>query len=120
MIDFEDPPPGLRSSTGLSILARRSPQLTNGHGLGGADEKARVGGMPLGDVFIETMRRAWSIQEARRRESMSPKCVIVMLGYPRYIILDGLTNTDTGTSLRLLGRSTTSTLISGSRTHTSS
>lgn len=73
MIDFSDPPPTFRTATGLPILARRSPQLTNGHGLGGADEKERVDGMPLGDVFIETMRKAWGIQEAKRRESMSPK-----------------------------------------------
>lgn len=96
MIDFEDPSNPLRSSTGLSILARRSPQLTNGHGLGGTDEKTRVGGMPLGDVFIETMRKAWSIQEARRRESMSPKCVISL--HLPHAVLEGFNSS--GHSIR--------------------
>ena len=63
----------MQPAHGAHILARRSPQLTNGHGLGGADERARVDDMPLGDVFTATLLKAWAIQDARRRESMSPK-----------------------------------------------
>ena len=63
------------AGAGPSILARRSPQLTNGHGRGGADELAWAEGMPLGDVFTQIMCKAWDIQDARRRESMSPKYV---------------------------------------------
>ena len=73
LVNFEPIPESLQRTLGTSILARRSPQLTNGHGLGGKDEHPWVEGMPLGDVFIDVMRRAWSMQESRKRESMSPK-----------------------------------------------
>ena len=29
--------------------------------------------MPLGDIFITIMKKAWDLQDAKRRESMSPK-----------------------------------------------
>lgn len=31
--------------------------------------------MPLGDIFTTVMRKAWGIQDAKRRETMSPKWV---------------------------------------------
>ncbi|OCH93940.1 peptidase C19, ubiquitin carboxyl-terminal hydrolase 2 [Obba rivulosa] len=87
LVNFEPVPPTLQNSTGLSVVARRSPQLTNGHGLGGPSERAWVEGMPLGDVFIQIMRKAWDIQESRRRESMSPKDVLLAIGrkYDQYL-----------------------------------
>lgn len=75
LVNFEPVPSFLHSSSGAAIVAKRSPQLTNGHGLGGQDEHPWVEGMPLGDIFIKTMKRAWEIQESRKRESMSPKQV---------------------------------------------
>lgn len=47
--------------------------LTNGHRLGGQDERGWVEGMPLGDIFIVIMQKAWTAQAVRRRESISPK-----------------------------------------------
>lgn len=55
------------------ITSRRSPQLTNGHGRGGEDEKEWESGMPLGDVFTAMMEKAWSYQEERRRQSLTPR-----------------------------------------------
>ena len=61
------------ADTHTPILSRRSPQLTNGHGYGGADEIAWEQSMPLGDLFIALLEKAWNIQINRRRESLSPK-----------------------------------------------
>ncbi|EMD34764.1 hypothetical protein CERSUDRAFT_116959 [Gelatoporia subvermispora B] len=87
LITFEPVPPNLQKSTGSSIIARRSPQLTNGHGLGGQYERARVEGMPLGDIFIQTMQKAWSMQDSRQRGSMSPKDILMAIGrkYDQYL-----------------------------------
>ena len=63
----------LPDSYSPAIAARRSPQLTNGHGRGGPAEKQWEQGMPLGDVFVSLMERAWKIQEERERVSMSPR-----------------------------------------------
>ena len=73
LVYFQAVPPSIQPAEGPSILSRRSPQLTNGHGLGGSDEMEREDGMPLGDVFITIMRKAWDAQDAKRRETMSPK-----------------------------------------------
>ena len=70
---FQAVPASLQPAEGPSILSKRSPQLTNGHGVGGADELAWTEGMPLGDIFTTIMRKAWDIQDAKRRETMSPK-----------------------------------------------
>ncbi|KAH8101845.1 cysteine proteinase [Cristinia sonorae] len=72
--------PHLFDYTGLSILSRRSPLLTNGHGVGGQYEQSWVEGMPLGDRWITVMKRAWAIQDSRKRESMSPKDVLTTIG----------------------------------------
>jgi hypothetical protein len=55
------------------IAPRRSPLLTNGHGVAGADDHAWEGGMPLGDAVVKVLLRAWAIRAQQRRESMSPK-----------------------------------------------
>ena len=70
LINFEDIPLG-----STSIAPYRSPALTNGHEVGGPYERKWVQGMPLGDVFVATMQKAWTIQQSHRRESMSPKYV---------------------------------------------
>lgn len=57
------------------VLSRRSPQLTNGHGLAGEYEREWVQGMPLGDSFVYLMNKAWSAQDERQRLSMTPKYV---------------------------------------------
>ncbi|KAH9943555.1 cysteine proteinase [Amylocystis lapponica] len=82
LVNFAPISPGLQQS----VVARRSPQLTNGHGVGGPHEQEWVEGMPLGDVFVGTLRKAWAIQEARRRESMSPKEILTTIGrkYEQY------------------------------------
>ncbi|THH28444.1 hypothetical protein EUX98_g5736 [Antrodiella citrinella] len=76
----------LHDTAGSSITSRRSPLLTNGHGVGGQHEQARCEGMPLGDVWLDTMQRAWDVQDARKRESMSPKDVLTTIGskYDQY------------------------------------
>lgn len=73
LVFFEPIPPSVESKFGGSIIAHRSPQLTNGHGLAGQFEHQRVNEMPLGDVFVDVMRKAWDIQQGHRRETMSPK-----------------------------------------------
>jgi len=68
-----------------SISSRRSPQLTNGHGLAGEFEQKWVAGMPIGDVFVYLMHKAWSIQNNRQRENLSPRRVHESLFIPSVI-----------------------------------
>lgn len=56
-------------------LANRSPQLTNGHGLGGSADHKPLDSMPLGDAFIHFLLRAWTVQDDRTREIATPKSV---------------------------------------------
>ncbi|KAH9926732.1 uncharacterized protein B0H18DRAFT_1005310 [Fomitopsis serialis] len=87
LVKFQPLTPTLQSTFGSSIVAKRSPQLTNGHGLGGEYEHPWVEGMPLGDVFSDVMRKAWDIQEGRTRQNMSPKEVLFTIGkkYDQYL-----------------------------------
>lgn len=39
--------------------------------------------MPLGDAFVAFMVKAWGVQEAHRRESLSPKCVLLFLQHSK-------------------------------------
>ena len=57
------------------ISSRRSPQLTNGHGVGGEAEHDWEKGMPLGDAFVQLLQKAWRIQDEKRRQSLSPRYV---------------------------------------------
>ncbi|KAI9062188.1 cysteine proteinase [Trametes sanguinea] len=87
LVFFQPVAPALQPADGSPILAKRSPQLTNGHGLGGSDELEWTEGMPLGDIFTTIMRKAWGIQDAKRRESMSPKEILTTIGrkYDQYL-----------------------------------
>ncbi|OSD02684.1 cysteine proteinase [Trametes coccinea BRFM310] len=87
LVFFQPVAPALQPTDGSPILAKRSPQLTNGHGLGGSDELEWTEGMPLGDIFTTIMRKAWGIQDAKRRESMSPKEILTTIGrkYDQYL-----------------------------------
>ncbi|EED84907.1 predicted protein [Postia placenta Mad-698-R] len=87
LVFFEPIPPSVESKFGGSIIAHRSPQLTNGHGLAGQFEHQRVDEMPLGDVFVDVMRKAWDIQQSHRRETMSPKELLFTMGrkYDQYL-----------------------------------
>lgn len=38
-----------------------------------------VEGMTLGDHFIDTLQKAWDLQDARQRQGMSPKYVHLFL-----------------------------------------
>lgn len=79
LINFEDLPP--------SLAPYRSPQLTNGHGVAGQYEHPWEAGMPLGDVFVATMQKAWGIQQSHKRESMSPRDLLQAIGrkYDQYL-----------------------------------
>ncbi|KAL4245500.1 Ubiquitin carboxyl-terminal hydrolase [Abortiporus biennis] len=76
-----------RDAAGALILSRRSPLLTNGHGLGGQNEQGWVQGMPLGDVFLHTVKKAWRAQDTQSRESISPKEILTTIGrkYDQYM-----------------------------------
>lgn len=80
LVNFEDSPSG-----STTVAPYRSPALTNGHGVGAQYEQKWVQGMPLGDVFVVTMQRAWAVQESHKRESMSPRYVysLVSIDYLR-------------------------------------
>ncbi|KZT70482.1 cysteine proteinase [Daedalea quercina L-15889] len=87
LVKFQPLPPSIQSNFGSSVLAHRSPQLTNGHGLGGEHERPWQEGMPLGDVFIDVMRKAWDIREGRTRQNLTPKEVLFTIGkkYDQYM-----------------------------------
>ncbi|RDX46100.1 cysteine proteinase [Lentinus brumalis] len=87
LVHFQTVPQSLQPAQGPSILAKRSPQLTNGHGRGGDDEMEWTEGMPLGDIFTTIMKKAWDIQDAKRRETMSPKEILTTIGrkYDQYL-----------------------------------
>ncbi|KAF7792057.1 hypothetical protein EIP86_003085 [Pleurotus ostreatoroseus] len=82
LVNFEDLPP-----SSASLSSRRSPQLTNGHGLAGQYEHSWEEGMPLGDVFVALMMKAWGAQQDHRRESLSPKELLETIGrkYDQYL-----------------------------------
>ena len=61
------------------VSSLRSPQLTNGHGVGGEFEREGEAGMPLGDTFVRLLLKAWNLQDERVRQSMSPKYVFVFI-----------------------------------------
>jgi hypothetical protein len=72
LAQFHDIPEDVQERSHTLLLSRRSPQLTNGHGIGGIYEKEWVD-MPIGDRFLDIMYRAWHIQSQKRRENLSPK-----------------------------------------------
>ena len=95
----------LPDSYAPSISSRRSPQLTNGHvpptqsapqqrspqeSSGQQDARSNAKqtasqqqlpweqGMPLGDIFVGVMQKAWSLQKDRARTSISPMYVLTI------------------------------------------
>lgn len=60
---------------GPRISMYRSPLLTNGHGLAASPyEHDKSDDMPLGDVFVTTMRMAWDAQMKQSFTHLSPRC----------------------------------------------
>lgn len=72
LVQFRDIPDQVQKYSNTPLISRRSPQLTNGHGRGGVDERIPVT-MPIGDRFIDILYRAWDVQSQRSRESLNPK-----------------------------------------------
>ena len=64
-----------QTQTSGPILAKRSPQLTNGHGLGASADHSPIDSMPLGDAFVHFLLHTWSIQDDRKRETATPRSV---------------------------------------------
>ncbi|KAF5389696.1 hypothetical protein D9757_006057 [Collybiopsis confluens] len=86
LVHFEPIPPRIQEHSNTLLASQRSPQLTNGHQLGGIYEQSWVDSMPIGDVFITVMYRAWEAQRLRRRDIQSPKPLLTALGrkYDQY------------------------------------
>ncbi|KAI6131434.1 peptidase C19, ubiquitin carboxyl-terminal hydrolase 2 [Pisolithus croceorrhizus] len=84
---FKPIPLVLQSSTDISVASHRSPELTNGHGVGGEFELSRTDGLAIGDTFINFMLQAWSMRRGRDRNSISPREVLTALGqkYDQYL-----------------------------------
>ncbi|KAJ4468897.1 hypothetical protein J3R30DRAFT_3555146 [Lentinula aciculospora] len=87
LVHFEIVPPQVQQHSNTLLASQRSPQLTNGHELGGIYEQKWDNSMPIGDVFISIMYRAWEAQRLRKRESMSPRPLLTALGrkYDQYM-----------------------------------
>ncbi|KAF9788165.1 cysteine proteinase [Thelephora terrestris] len=87
LVHFDSNCQPFQTETSGPILAKRSPQLTNDHGLGGSADHQPINSMPLGDAFVRFLLRAWLIQDDRRREIITPKEVLAMLGrkYDQYL-----------------------------------
>ncbi|KAJ3980384.1 hypothetical protein F5890DRAFT_1541804 [Lentinula detonsa] len=87
LVHFEPIPPQVQEHSNTLLASQRSPQLTNGHELGGIYEQNWDNSMPIGDVFISIMYRAWEAQRLRKRESMSPRPLLTTLGrkYDQYM-----------------------------------
>jgi ubiquitin carboxyl-terminal hydrolase 16/45 len=73
LVHFNPIPPEIQMTATTQIVSRRSPQLTNGHNLAGKYEQPWVNSMPIGDMFLTVMYKAWDSQAARRRDILSPK-----------------------------------------------
>ncbi|THV06526.1 peptidase C19, ubiquitin carboxyl-terminal hydrolase 2 [Dendrothele bispora CBS 962.96] len=87
LVHFEPIPERVQRNSTTLIASQRSPQLTNGHELGGIYEQKWDAGMPIGDVFVGVMYRGWEVQRHRRRENLSPKALLAALGqkYDQYL-----------------------------------
>ncbi|KAJ7259529.1 hypothetical protein B0H12DRAFT_1108521 [Mycena haematopus] len=87
LVYFAPIPPSTQAHSATLLASRRSPQLTNGHDLAGEYEKPWVNMMPVGDMFLNVLYRAWEAQYRRRRENLSPKPVLAALGkkYDQYL-----------------------------------
>ncbi|KAH7882396.1 peptidase C19, ubiquitin carboxyl-terminal hydrolase 2 [Phlebopus sp. FC_14] len=85
---FKPIPSVLQSpSSHTPLLSCKSPELTNGHGVGGDFELPWTAGLKIGDQFINVLQSAWVLQKERKRESISPKNILSALGekYDQYM-----------------------------------
>lgn len=73
LVHFDPIPAEIQRTAATPIVSRRSPQLTNGHNLAGPYEHPWVNTMPIGDMFLTLVYKAWESQMMRRREILSPK-----------------------------------------------
>jgi len=87
LVHFKSIPPEIQGASSTYIASRRSPQLTNGHNLGGIYDQPWVNTMPIGDTFLSVMYKSWDIQANRRREVLSPKNLLGTLRqkYDQYL-----------------------------------
>ncbi|KAJ7819390.1 hypothetical protein B0H14DRAFT_3089398 [Mycena olivaceomarginata] len=87
LVHFAPIPPSTQAHSATLLASRRSPQLTNGRDLAGEHEKQWVNTMPIGDMFVNVLGRAWEAQYHRKRESLSPKSILTALGkkYDQYL-----------------------------------
>ncbi|KAJ7484417.1 hypothetical protein FB451DRAFT_84459 [Mycena latifolia] len=87
LVHFAPISPSTQSHSATLLASRRSPQLTNGHNIAGEYEKKWVNTMPIGDMFLNVLHRAWEAQHHRRRENISPKPILAALGkkYDQYL-----------------------------------
>jgi hypothetical protein len=79
LVHFAPIPEQTQAHSATLLASRRSPQLTNGHGLAGEYEQKWVDTMPIGDMFLNVVHRAWDAQRHRRRDNLSPKYVFLFL-----------------------------------------
>lgn len=75
LVHFESNGRPFQTETSGPIIATRSPQLTNSHGLGGPADHKPINAMPLGDAFVQFLLGAWSIRDNRKRETGKPRSV---------------------------------------------
>ncbi|KAJ7255305.1 hypothetical protein C8J57DRAFT_1346057 [Mycena rebaudengoi] len=87
LVHFAPIPEQTQAHSATLLASRRSPQLTNGHGLAGEYEQKWVDTMPIGDMFLNVVHRAWDAQRHRRRDNLSPKPLLATLGkkYDQYL-----------------------------------
>ncbi|KAF8908648.1 hypothetical protein CPB84DRAFT_1767165 [Gymnopilus junonius] len=87
LVHFNPIPPEIQQVASTPIVSRRSPQLTNGHNLAGEYEQPWVNTMPIGDMFLTVMYKAWDSQAMRKRDVLSPKSILAALGqkYDQYL-----------------------------------
>ncbi|KAJ3537217.1 hypothetical protein NMY22_g5682 [Coprinellus aureogranulatus] len=87
LVHFAPIPQAVQDRAPTLIAGQRSPQLTNGHNLSGPYEKPWVNTMPIGDVFLSIMYKAWNAQARRERVSLSPRALLGALGkkYDQYL-----------------------------------
>ncbi|KAI9460768.1 peptidase C19, ubiquitin carboxyl-terminal hydrolase 2 [Boletus coccyginus] len=71
----------------LHIASRRSPALTNGHGLAREHDQPWTDALPIADQLIALLRTAWDIQNNRKPEHLSPRDLLATLGkkYDQYL-----------------------------------
>ncbi|KAF9523266.1 hypothetical protein CPB83DRAFT_863137 [Crepidotus variabilis] len=87
LVYFNPIPEEIQNTSATPIVSTRSPQLTNGHVFAGPYKQPYVDAMPIGDMFLNTVYKAWGVQAGRRREVLSPRNLLTTLGrkYDQYL-----------------------------------